>query len=59
MHNATNNKLKNEFMKMYQRNVYIDLNGAGFIKTFLGMEIKQSKRSVTTNRCSLQRIVAK
>jgi hypothetical protein len=38
-HIATNNKLNNEFMESTQ----------GFMKTFLGMEIEQSKWSIKLN----------
>ncbi len=44
MHIATNNKLKNEFMEKYSRD--INITGGGFMKTFLGMEIEQSNRSI-------------
>ncbi len=41
---ATNNKLKNEFMEKYSRD--FNINGGGFMKMFLGMEIEQSNRSI-------------
>ncbi len=44
MHIATKNKVKYEFMKKYSRD--FNITGGGFMKTFLGMEIKQSKRSI-------------
>ncbi len=42
MHIATNNKRKNKFMEKYLRD--FNITGGGFMKTFLGMEIEQSKR---------------
>ncbi len=41
---ATNNKLKNEFMEKYSRD--FNITGGGLMKTFLGMEIEQSNRSI-------------
>ncbi len=44
MHIATNNKLKNEFLEKYSRD--FNITGGGLMKTFLGMEIEQSNRSI-------------
>ncbi len=44
MHIATNNKLKNEFMEKYSRD--FNITGGGLMKTFLGMKIEQSNRSI-------------
>ncbi len=44
MHIATNTKLKNEFMEKYSKD--FNITGGGLIKTFLGMEIEQSNRSI-------------
>ncbi len=44
MHIATNSKLKNEFMGKCSRD--FNITGVGIIKTFLGMEIEQSNRSI-------------
>jgi hypothetical protein len=44
MHIATNNKLKNEFMETYSRD--LNVTGGDFMKTFLGMDIEQSNRSI-------------
>jgi hypothetical protein len=47
MHIATNNKIKKEFMEKYSRD--FNITGGGFMKTFLGMEIEQSNRSIKLN----------
>ncbi len=44
MHIATNTRLKNEFMEKYSRD--FNITGGGLMKTFLGMEIEQSNRSI-------------
>ncbi len=44
IHIATNNKLKNKVMEKYLRN--FNITGRGFMKTFFGMEIEQSNRSI-------------
>jgi hypothetical protein len=44
MHIATNNKLKDEVMEKYSSN--FNITGGGLMKTFLGMEIEQSNRSI-------------
>jgi hypothetical protein len=44
MHISTNTKLKNEFMEKYSKD--FSITGGGFMKTFLGMEIEQSNRSI-------------
>ncbi len=44
LHIATNNKLKNEIMEKYSRD--LNITGGGLMKTFLGMEIEQSNRSI-------------
>ncbi len=44
MHIATNNKLKNELMEKYLRDFQI--TGGGFMKTFFGMDIEHSNRSI-------------
>jgi hypothetical protein len=44
MHMANNKKLKNEFMEKYSRD--FNITGGSFMKTFLGMEIEQSNRSI-------------
>jgi hypothetical protein len=38
------NKLKNKFMEKYSRG--FNITGGGLMKTFLGMEIEQSNRSI-------------
>jgi hypothetical protein len=43
----TNNKFNNEFIVKYSRD--LNITGGGFMKTFLGMEIEQSNRSIKLN----------
>ncbi len=45
MHIATNNMHKNKFMEKYSRD--LNITREGFMKMFLGTEIKQSNRSVS------------
>ncbi len=44
MHIATNNKLKNKLMEKYSRD--FNITGGGFMKSFLGMAIERSNRSI-------------
>jgi hypothetical protein len=57
MHISSSNELKQEFMAKYSMDFQI--TGGGLMKTFLGMEVEQSRKTIKLHLdCNIQQVLA-